>query len=170
MNQSWYNNSENEKENWYAPPAENEEEPAPERPSRSGWLKPLISVLLVIALIAGSSAAFAPKRTLPAETQQAQEREPVSPDGGTESGEPKDAEPKEDSPSGIIDDFREFFKNYYTPQEEHEKCTIPTVKEFPGISLTLMPTGGKDLSLQEVYAKCSPSVVAVTAFINEKSD
>lgn len=63
MNQSWYNNSENEKDSWYAPPARDEEEPAPERPSRFGWVKPLISVLLVIALIAGSSAAFGSKKS-----------------------------------------------------------------------------------------------------------
>ena len=36
--------------------------------------------------------------------------------------------------------------------------------------MELHPTGKGSLSLQEVYSKCAPSVVAVTAFIEEKSD
>ena len=44
------------------------------------------------------------------------------------------------------------------------------MNSFPGRTLELHPAGSGELTLQEVYAKCAPSVVAVTAFIEDDSD
>ena len=67
-------------------------------------------------------------------------------------------------------DFREFFEQYYTPFEEAQDCTIPRVTSFPRRELTLSPAGERELTLREIYEKCVPSVVAVTAFVEEGND
>ncbi|MBQ3275612.1 MAG: trypsin-like peptidase domain-containing protein [Oscillospiraceae bacterium] len=67
-------------------------------------------------------------------------------------------------------DFREFFEQYYTPFEESKECTIPRVASFPGLELELRETRGTAMSLRYVYEKCAPSVVAITAFVEEDSD
>ncbi len=67
-------------------------------------------------------------------------------------------------------DFREFFEQYYTPFEESKECTIPRVASFPGLELELQETRGTAMSLRYVYEKCAPSVVAITAFVEEDSD
>ena len=170
MDRSWYSESTKNESGWYEPAASELPGQEPEEPEKKGrgWFRPLVAVILVIAMIAGSSVVFSSRRASDPELPSSQ--------SGTESNskekqkdKEKDGEETEDSP-GIFDDFRDFFKNYYSPQEEHEKCLIPVVKEFPGINVKLSPEGSADLTLQQVYSKCVPSVVAVTAFIDLTSD
>jgi len=82
-----------------------------------------------------------------------------------------------EGPSGIwpgggdfAEDFRKFFEEYYTPFDEAKKCTIPRVESYPRLELALRAPGGGELTLREVYEKCAPSVVAITAFVDESSD
>ena len=84
------------------------------------------------------------------------------------------AEPEsgEDVFSGedFASDFREFFEQYYTPYEEAKGCAIPRVESFPNRQLTLQSPGETDLPFRELYEKCVPSVVAITAFVEEDND
>ena len=158
MSDSWYRQTSTDTDNndWYAPVPREDLQSAPEKKLSLRWLRPVIAAVLVIALIAGSSWAFGSRGAKPADNTPA----------------PSDA-PKDEHtapPPDLFEDFREFFDNYYSPQEEHEECTIPTVNSFPGRTLELHPAGSGELTLQEVYAKCAPSVVAVTAFIEDDSD
>lgn len=75
-----------------------------------------------------------------------------------------------DSAGELPDDYRSFFENYFTSAEETKECTIPTVQPSERITLTLVPAGTSPLSAQEVYAQCAPSIVAVSAYTDEKSD
>jgi len=147
MDKQWYDHtSEN---GWYAPPAAETIAPLPKR-RRRGWLIALVSVAGVIALIVGSALLFGGNSSSPA----------VEKPGRTDA----------DEPSGFADDFRKFFEEFYLPQEERKDCTIPTVTRFDGVTMELQPVGENELDLHQVYQKCAPSVVAVTAFIDEKSD
>lgn len=79
--------------------------------------------------------------------------------------------PSVSDPAGELpDDYRSFFENYFTSAEETKECTIPTVQPSERITLTLVPAGTSPLSAQEVYAQCAPSIVAVSAYTDEKSD
>lgn len=63
-----------------------------------------------------------------------------------------------------------FFDNYFTANEEAEECTIPTVQTTERVTVKLSPTGKTPLSAQEVYERCVPSIVAVSAFPDETSE
>ena len=67
-------------------------------------------------------------------------------------------------------DYKSFFENYFTANEETKECTIPTVQTTERVTLTLSPAGEAPLTAQEVYERCAPSIVAVSAFPDEKSD
>ena len=165
MNNSWYNTSSREDPGWYDPVSGSSPAAEPVKKRRRGWPIVLVSTLLIIGLIALSAVVFGPRGSVPPEAPA-----PDSNPGTEDSKDSKDKEEDKEARPDLFEDFREFFNNYYTPQEEHEKCTIPTVKSFPNRTMQLHPTGKGSLSLQEVYSKCAPSVVAVTAFIEEKSD
>ncbi len=67
-------------------------------------------------------------------------------------------------------DYKSFFENYFTANEETKECTIPTVQTTERITLTLSPAGETSLTAQEIYERCAPSIVAVSAFPDETSD
>lgn len=67
-------------------------------------------------------------------------------------------------------DYKSFFENYFTANEETKECTIPTVQTTERVTLTLSPAGETPLTAQEIYERCAPSIVAVSAFPDETSD
>ncbi len=67
-------------------------------------------------------------------------------------------------------DYKSFFENYFTANEETKECTIPTVQTTERVTLTLSPAGEAPLTAQEIYERCAPSIVAVSAFPDETSD
>ncbi len=67
-------------------------------------------------------------------------------------------------------DYKSFFENYFTANEETKECTIPTVQTAKRVTLTLSPAGEAPLTAQEIYEHCAPSIVAVSAFPDETSD
>ncbi len=67
-------------------------------------------------------------------------------------------------------DYKSFFENYFTANDETKECTIPTVQTTERITLTLSPAGEAPLTAQEIYERCAPSIVAVSAFPDETSD
>ena len=140
-------------DNWYAPGDRAVPALETKKKRRHGWLIGLLSVFALVGLISLSSMLFGSKGEAPQE----------------DSVDPPKTEKPEEKP-GIFDDFKDFFDNYYTPQEESEDCKIPTVSAYEDVSISLLPAPSEELTLHQVYEKCVPSIVAVTAFIDEKSD
>lgn len=64
------------------------------------------------------------------------------------------------------DDFRDFFEEYYGGGTSSGVNSLERIDPDPSVALNLTKEHGKDLTLQEVYAKCSPSIVAITAQID----
>jgi serine protease Do len=147
-------------DNWYAP-AQRPAAPQPAAKKKKSWLRVLLAVAGVVLLIVLSSLLFGGRNAPAAPAVPAAPADPAAPEAPP-SESPKDP--------GVFDDFRDFFSSYYTPQEEHKACLIPTVDTLPGIEMRLDPAGTSELTLQEIYAKCAPSIVAVTAYTEEKSD
>ena len=166
MNDPWYKSSAGEESGWYAPAPRPETADAPTKKRRKPGLTAVLVTALIIGMISLSSWIFGARGAAPSPSASVE----TSPKADGQKPDEKKPADNKDAEEGIFDNFRDFFKNYYTPQEEHKKCTIPTVTSFPGLAVELHPSGSSALTLQQVYSKCSPSVVAVTAFVDEKSD
>lgn len=81
------------------------------------------------------------------------------------------ADPNRPGAAGDLpNDYKSFFDNYFTANEEAEECTIPTVQTTERVTVKLSPAGKTPLSAQEVYERCVPSIVAVSAFPDETSE
>ena len=140
MKNNWYRSGKGSAEAaWYAP--------APVKPEqkkkRRWWLLPLI---LVPCILTGAAAyvltqyAFPPYLTEPLPS-------------GLDQPEP-------DYPA----DFREMLNEYYTPIVAADECTISRFEASPGMKLSLSPLPEAPLSLNELYVKCSPSIVGIRAY------
>lgn len=61
-------------------------------------------------------------------------------------------------------DFEEFFRNYYDGIEvQRTEINIPQAA-LPDYAMELQPHEGEELSLKELYERCAPSVVAISAY------
>lgn len=152
MENQWYENT--PADSWYAPAVMAETAPGqPPRRRRWRWLVVPGALLGLVTCIAASTLLVLWLH--PAEDMS----QPPSLPGGSQ-----------DTLPDFSDDFRSFFDNYYTAQEEHEECTIPRVERFTDFTIHLHPADETVLTLKQVYEKCVPSVVAVTAFTEDDSD
>ena len=153
MSNEWYTDPSGQENSWYeqAPPRAAAAAVQARRGNAKGWLIVLLSSLFLIALIAATAVVFG--------SRGSKSDTPALPDIGEWGDKP-----------GVFDDFRDFFENYYTAFEERADCLIPRVSGYPNVELTLMPADEFPLTLQQVYEKCAPSVVAVTAYIEEDND
>ena len=61
------------------------------------------------------------------------------------------------------DDFREYFENYYQTSSDID---MPAASTGTGVTLPLQPLRSQELSFQEIYAKVSPAVVGITAYLD----
>ncbi|MGM9615825.1 MAG: S1C family serine protease [Oscillospiraceae bacterium] len=64
------------------------------------------------------------------------------------------------SDDGDYEDFRDYFANYYTGSDS---VSIPRTTAEAGVTLTLQPASGEELSLQEIYVRVSPAVVGIVS-------
>ena len=158
MNQSWYNT-----QSWYAPLVSDEEkEPLPvsgfegmeaegkkRRKKRSGGLTPgRIAGLIVIlmAVIVASSLAF---RQI---------------DGDGEDSFSIYTVPSNDDEE-MPDSATDFFEQYYEDVESSKaEVNIPRTENRPTETFSMQSAAGEELTLQELYEKCAPSIVSISAY------
>ena len=133
----------------YCEPYWSEEDHAPKRP-RTGFRVAGIC-LLAFVIIAATAVLFSRDG-----------RTAFSP-GSTESGG--------DLPEMGYDDFRDFFEDYYEGTTGGiSDSSIPKYQAAGGFSLEPVPEPETEtLSLSEIYARCYPSVVSITAMVSDTS-
>ena len=157
---NWYAT---ENDGWYAPLTQNE--PAAEKPvkkSRS-WIKALIAVLVVIGLITGSALIFPNKSAKPEIVKPSQKED------SNDSNFGQFIIPREDDDDTMPDDYREFFENFYTAVDDSRtSINIEKTERPKGFECTVAPAG-EELSLQELYRRCSQSIVAISGYMDGKS-
>lgn len=145
-NKDWYS-----AENWYAP-LKREEAPAPKKKKRGrGWLITGI-IVGVLALIAGST--FLVNRFFRSELDIVAQI--ILPEADTEEKDDK----------GMPKDWKSYLDDYYTaPEQDAEETMLEKVSEKIDYKLYLYGDEGKnELTLQELYEKCSPTVVTIKAY------
>ena len=159
MNQSWYNT-----QSWYAPLVSDEQgtelpleriEELPEaaerkhRKKRSGGLTPgriAGLVMILIAVIVGSSLAF----------------RQIDDDGAIPAAPFSDPS---DEDTEMPDSPADFFDRFYEDVESSEaEVNIPRLEDRPTATFAMQEATDEELSLQELYEKCAPSIVSISAY------
>ena len=156
---NWYAT---ENDGWYAPLTQNE--PAAGKPAKKSrsWIKALIAVLVVIGLITGSALIFPNKSAKPEIVKPSQKED------SNDSNFGQFIIPREDDDDTMPDDYREFFENFYTAVDDSRtSINIEKTERPKGFECTIAPAG-EELSLQELYRRCSKSIVAISGYMDGK--
>ena len=191
MSNNWY-----ETESWYAPLRREEKEavqsfpqPAQPEPSKkkkgvSGAMIALTSLALIAVLIAvlvlPAMAKQAESVQLPSLIQPAPPSATPPPpdqekDPGKDFGFGKDAdegrkEEEDQETEEYPDDWDDFFSGFYQETDTSSAEVNIRQGELPGgFRLQLKPAAGKELTLQQLYEKCSPSIVAISGYTKGQS-
>ena len=125
-------------ENWYAP-MKREAQPEKTNKGKRNW-RAVGVICLILLLIAGTSMAFGgPKANV----------EPPLTEGDGE----------------LPENFEDYFESYFTQvQTDTAQINIPVVKADSVFAPELKPAGDKELTLQEIYQRCSNSIVAISGY------
>ena len=137
--------------NWYAPLEPPREAPTEKKKSRisSGW-KLFLGALGVVLLITLSSLAFSSGKSSDV---------PLP-------GTADIPETEEDLP----DNWKDFFDSYFVPEESTKnEVRLPKAEEIPAFEMTLQAAEEQELSLQELYQKCAPSIVSISGYTAGKT-
>ena len=149
---NWYVS---ESDSWYAPLRQDAPAAAAKKKKSRGWLKAVIAVAVVVGLIVGSALLFPNKS---AETK---------PGGG--SGFGNFILPPDEDDGTLPDDYRDFFDSFYTAIENER--TVINIERSPlpvDFRCSLAPAG-EELTLQELYRRCSKSIVAISGYRDGKT-
>ena len=154
---NWYVN---ETDGWYAPLQQKQSAaPAATKKKKSrGWIRALIAAAVVIGLIVGSALLF-PNGNAPKDEEKSE--------GGSSFGQFV-IPPKEDDGT-LPDDYREFFENFYTTTDTGRTVINIERTELPVDFSGEIVEAAEELSLQELYRSCAPSIVGISGYINGKS-
>lgn len=177
-NLNWY-----ETENWYSPLRQ--EEPAPEtvpgrskKKSRKGLWAAVVALLLVAALglALGVPALLrsndGPGKTAGSGRNSVQKPSQQKPSGGQDgsSSQEEPGQGAEEPESDMPTDWNEFFENYYQSVDTASAVVNIEQGALPeSFALQISPVEGQELSLQALYEKCSPSIVAISGYIDGKT-
>ena len=164
-NESWYGT-----ESWYEPLRREPAAPAEVKKERKTWPWVLCAVVLTLALIVGLSLAL--------QEDGARGDHGVLRWFGTGAGDsaafgsPEKSAGRSGSDflfgEGDDDeDYRSFFDSYYTTEEtESAVVNIPLSEESFDFRMDLNSADDADLSLHELYERCSPSVVGISGYMD----
>ncbi len=62
----------------------------------------------------------------------------------------------------VYDSYQDFFEDYYNSGTVSGTNDLPKATTGTGVTLELVQAGGGELTYQEIYARCAPSIVAIT--------
>ena len=182
---NWY-----QTESWYAPLPETQETQTAEavqastmpHKRRRVWaiLVPILLAAAILAgiglprLIRGQSAVSQPPQIEKPQTHQPAPEEDKQGDNeekGSDKGFRKDdggeTQPSDEEDAGMPEDWDEFFAGYYQETDTSSaQVNIPRTEPDGAFSLTLRPAPGQELSLQQLYERCSPSIVAIAGYMD----
>ena len=148
---TWYSSKETEEAaGWYAPlqhPDEITPEPS-SKTDRHQRTKRIIAIVVILAVLASAITWSVIPRS-----------------GGARpvigSGDWNDSSQQAEFP----DNFDDFFSSYYTAAEnEKVEVRIPGSREELSYELALNSDSGEELTLQQLYRKCAPSIVAIAGY------
>ncbi len=154
------------KENWYQSgswyePLQRQEAPvaAPEKKKKKTWPWILGILMLSLAIVIGLSVAL--RESEPEQVTLPEFHLPHSAERGDaddNSGDPGSGKSKKPS-------IREYFDALY-PAENTEivRVNIPRAQAEGSFRMELTDAAGEELTLQELYERCSPSVVGISAY------
>ena len=145
-NYDWYND-----ESWYAPLAPREEEPQPKpgKKKKKVRIRVIGAVCLALLLLIGTSIAF---------------REPDSKQSSTP------ALPAIGESDDMPENWQDFFDDYYeSVQTDVAEINIPRAELPVNFRLELQAPAETELSLQELYQNCAPSIVAISGYEDGKT-
>ncbi len=167
-NENWYQNA-----GWYEPLHREEPAPAPaplpEKKKKKSWPWVLGVLLLSLLLVIGLSLAL--REEAPSEISLPELPLPhwSDPGGSDDKSGSQDKNGnfgvrKDDKPS-----YEEYFDELYPP-ESTESVTVDISRGDSGseFTLALQAAGGLEMSLQQLYERCSPSVVGISGYVNGK--
>ena len=170
MSNEWY-----ETQNWYSPlegdtqseTAEPVDDFGPVTPvtakKRKTWPRVAGALAILLVLIVASSLIFGGM----GRHSDAQVSVPQLPvfGGGSEGNGQDLPTPDEGEDGSFPEDWREFFENYYSPVESDDtQVNIEKTQLSKPFALELKPAEGEELSLRELYDKCSGSIVAISGY------
>ena len=140
-------------ESWYAPLKREEAAPAKEKKKKRlpvGW-RIALGALLLFGLIAGSSMLFS--------------------NAGSETGDGDGGSILIPAPGDQMpEDPKDFFENYYTaPGGGKAQYHLAKEEEQFDFQIELIPVEDGEKSLQEIYADCADSIVAITGYVDGKT-
>ncbi len=196
-NSNWY-----QTESWYAPLQHGQTaqtqraqpqnaswnpERQEKRKSHTGLWITLISLILVIAFVAGiglpiilwrsqkasvqpSGQTQRPSNVLPGWDRKDDEDSEAGKDGGfgykTDGDDGNQGENADEFP----EDWSEFFENFYEQTDTSAAEVNIQQGQLPeNFTLQLMPAGDEELSLQKLYEKCAPSIVGISGYTDGQS-
>ena len=143
----------------YAEPYRSIDDPAEEHKPRA-WARVMGICLLVLVLIAATALIFTDGRG---------NVDIHIGDWSYNSGGGNAPAPT--ATPGYAEDYRDYFDSYYTAGDDQPAGnTIPRAPTGADVRLSLSPAPESgELTLQQIYASCSPSVVAITAGVDDSS-
>ena len=144
-NNDWYND-----ESWYAPLEREPEKPQPKAKKKNRKARVIGIVCLALVLLVGTSLAF---------------REPEK-----QSGDKGIILPPSSDSGDMPETWTEFFDTYYEDvQTDVADIDIARAQLPIEFKLELVPVPETELSLQQLYQDCSPSIVAITGYVDGKT-
>ena len=140
-------------ESWYAPLKREEAAPAKGKKKKRlpvGW-RIALGALLLFGLIAGSSMLFS--------------------NAGSETGDGDGGSIQIPAPGDQMpENPKDFFENYYTaPGGGKAEYHLAKEEEQFDFQIELIPAKDGEKSLQEIYADCADSIVAITGYVDGKT-
>ena len=156
---NWYVS---ESDSWYAPLQTQQAAPEKTKKKSRTWLRGLIAVAIIVGLIVGSALLF-PNGNAP------KSGETNTGGANNGSGFGQFILPPNEDDGALPDDYREFFENFYTTTDSSRTVINIERAELPIDFACAVVPAGEEITLQELYRGCAPSIVGISGYKNGKS-
>ena len=151
---NWYVS---ESDSWYAPLQTQSAVPEKTKKKSKTWLRALIAVAVIVGLIVGSALLFPNGKA------------PTGGETNNGSGFGQFITPPDESDGALPDDYREFFENFYTVTDSSHTVINIERTDLPIDFACAVAPATEEITLQELYRGCAPSIVGISGYMNGKS-